>query len=333
MNKEMGAASAFNMLVQSAREANLADYFMKSGYTVKRHGAELYIEEFPGLCVNTRTNSWYSHYEAVGGHNAIDCLVKICGRDFKQAVYELTGEDIPRYVPEKAEPLVVESKELVMPPPADNMRRVFAYFCKERGIPADIVTEFAKAGLLYQSASEVKTDVNGESQIIKPPNAVFVHRNADGAVVGGEVQGINSFRRYKGLVSGTRDSVFTLRVQSDCTSVNTQKAYLFESGIDLMSFYTLADREQLQGVSLISMSGLKPTVPKQMQADGLTVLSFVDNDEAGRKFESVHGFKRGSNALEQAELKDWNDYLRHGGGKITAPSIAPDTENTKGATR
>jgi len=320
----------FDILVQSAREANLADYFVKSGYTVQRHGAEFYIKEFSGLCVNTRTNAWYSHYESIGGHNAIDCLTKICGRDFKQAVLELTGQDIPQFTPQKSEPSEVKSKVLTMPPCDTNMRRVFAHFCKERGIPAAVVEELARANLLYQSVAEIKTDVNGESQIAKPPNAVFVHRGADGEIIGGEVQGINSFRRYKGLVAGTQESVF---IFTPYTNLNTQKAYLFESGIDLMSFYALAEKGQLHGVSLVSMSGLKPFAVEQLRERGLTVLSFVDNDEAGRKFEKAHGFPRGSNALEQANVKDWNDYLRSGKTNAAALVVAPETKTARGGAR
>jgi len=320
----------FDELVQSARAANLADYFVKSGYTTKRHGMELYIKEYPGLCVNTRTNAWYSHYESVGGKNSIDCLTKICGRDFKQAVLELTGQDIPQFTPQKSEPPPITSKQLFMPPRDTNMRRVFAYLCKERGIPAAIVEELAKANLLYQSAAEIKTDVNGEQEIVKPPNAVFVHRGADGEIIGGEVQGINSFRRYKGLVTGTRESVF---IFTPYTNLNTQKAYLFESGIDLMSFYALANREQLQGVSLISMSGLKPFAVEQLRERGLSVLSFVDNDEAGRDFEQKNNLTRGSDALERAEVKDWSDLLHFADGKIIEPIIVPENEITKGVTR
>jgi hypothetical protein len=119
----------FKQLTQSARSANPADYFTQSAYITQRHGAEVYIKEYAGLCVNVNTNKWYSHYEGVGGSNAIDCLVKICGRDFKQAVWELTGRDIPRYTPQKSTPPKTESKQLRMPKRGENMRRLFAYFC------------------------------------------------------------------------------------------------------------------------------------------------------------------------------------------------------------
>jgi hypothetical protein len=327
----------FKQLTQSARDSNLADYFTQSAYTTQRRGAEVYIAEYPGLCVNVNTNKWYSHYEGVGGSNAIDCLVKICGRDFKQAVRELTGQDVGvsekpqrcKVIMERPWLTQLESAEksdkvFELPERGANMRRLFAYFCKERKIPAAIVEELVKANLLYQSAGQVATIVDGVPQIAKPPNAVFVHLNADGEAIGGEVQGINSFRRYKGLVAGTSDSVFMFSP----TSAKLTTAYLFESGIDLLSYYSLTSKENLQGVSLISMSGLKPTVPKRLQADGLNVLSFADNDEAGRKFERDNNFKRGSDALEKADCKDWSDYLRGGGTLDVTPAITPEPPTT-----
>ena len=325
----------FKQLTQSARDSNLADYFLQSGYTTERHGAEVYIKEYPGLCINEKSNKWYSHYEAVGGSNSIDCLVKICGRDFKQAVRELTGHDVGvseksqrckvimerPWLDNKSETYEKPERKLEMPDRSENMRRLFAYFCQSRKIPAAVVEELVKANLLYQSAGQIATTVDGVPQIAKPPNAVFVHLNEGGEAVGGEVQGINSFKRYKGVVVGTGDSVFTFSPTSE--KMNT--AYLFESGIDLMSYYALADKENLQGVSLISMSGLKPSVPKRLQSEGVSVLSFVDNDDAGRKFECDNGFKRGSDVLEKADCKDWSDYIK-GGGTLSVNVGSPETE-------
>ena len=45
----------FDRLVQEAREADLLDFFQKSGYTVKKSGANYYINEFPGLCIKPET--------------------------------------------------------------------------------------------------------------------------------------------------------------------------------------------------------------------------------------------------------------------------------------
>lgn len=314
----------FETLAQSAREVNLADYFLQSGYTTERHGKEIYVKEFPGLNINESTGKWFDHYGGIGGRNAVDCLVKVCGHDFKQAVYELTGHDVgespsanfpqrykPRHTPPaKSEPHSQESKELKMPDSSANMRRVFAYLCKERKIPAHIVEELAHAKLLYQSSEEFKTTVNGIPQTVKNSNAVFVHRNENGDEIGGEVQGLNSTKRYKGVVAGTRGSAFSY-TPNPAKDGKTKIAYLFESAIDLMSFYAFCKPEKMQGVTLVSMAGLKPTIPKQLQAQGIKVYSCVDNADDGRKFERDNNIERPKNdLLAKADVKDWNDLLK-----------------------
>ena len=313
----------FEQLTQSARDSNLADYFLKSAYTTRQHGAEVYIKEFPSLCVNRNTNKWYYHYGGIGGNNAVDCLTMVCGHDFKQAVYELTGRDIsetptksypknerPLYTtPPQSKPAEDTEKQFEMPERAENMRRLFAYFCKVREIPYTVVEEFARAELLYQSSGRIKTDVDGTPYTSLPPNAVFIHRNEKGEEIGGEVQGINSFKRYKGLVAGTGDSVFAY-TPNPAKDGKPKTAYLFESGIDLMAFYSFCKKEKMQGVTLVSMGGLKPTIPKQLQANGVNVLSYVDNDSMGRKFEADNGFKRGTDTLEKVKVKDWGEFIK-----------------------
>jgi hypothetical protein len=320
----------FNTLTQAARGADLAEYFRRSGYTTQRHGAELYVQEHPGLCVNTDTGVWFCHYKNAGGSNAINCLTQVCGRDFKQAVLELTGRDVGAATREAgakndaaftrvASPTVQkegEKRTPRMPERDENMRRVFAYLCKERGIPAGVVEELAHAKLLYQSREETRTNVKDVGQTAKRCNAVFVHRDAAGDAIGGEVQGVTSYKRYKGVVAGTGDSafVFTPKPRED-GKITT--AYLFESAIDLMSFYAIMKNGVSsksdpfpEGAALVSMAGLKPAAPKRLAEQGAEIRSCVDNDDQGRAFEKANGFERFGEALEKAEVKDWNELLK-----------------------
>ena len=108
----------------------------------------------------------------------------------------------------------------MMPDPADNMRKLFAYLCKTRKIPATIVEELVHAGLLYQSA--------------KFGNAVFVHQDAQGKAIGAEIQGTNSYKRYKGMAAGTGESVFRFMPFPSGINAKPLRAFLFESAIDLM---------------------------------------------------------------------------------------------------
>jgi hypothetical protein len=321
-----------NAAITGARKADLSEYFRKSGYTLERHGAEFYVKEQPGLCINPQKGTWYSHYNGKGGYNSIDCLTEVLGRDFKTAVAELTGTDLSvqrQNIQTAAQNAnLLPSTELKMPDRNENMRRVFAYLCQTRKIPAEIVGEFAKKGLLYQSTGEAKTNFQGVEQTFKIANAVFIHRDENGQEIGGEIQGLNTNKRYKGIAEGTGESVFSFR--PDGKTDTPKKVYVFESAIDLMSFYTFSKqadencaKNKLADTALISMAGLKPAVILRMQAQGIEILSCVDNDEKGRKFENDNCFKRAGNLLEKEHVKDWNDLLVKRANGDVPPKLNP----------
>ena len=91
------------------------------------------------------------------------------------------------------------------------------------------------------------------------------------------------------------------------------RAYLFESAIDLMSFYSFCkQKELLEGSALISMAGLKPSIPKKLRAEGVEIISCVDSDEAGQRFEHDNGFARSESVRQKLDdfgFKDWNERL------------------------
>lgn len=326
----------FRQLSEQARKANLVEYFQSSGFTVKRFGSEYRVQEF-GLMINPDKGLWNTFYHntngksSLGGNSSIDCLVKVLGKDFKQAVFELTGQDIstlrssehkgefkPQYTspPKPAHPLPTK-KDLQMPEQSKNMRQLFGYMCHTRKIPSEIIEELVHAGLLYQSEKMITaTSAIGETKTYRNANAVFVHKDADGKIIGGELQGLNSFKRYKGVASGTGDSAFMF-TPVPASDGKIRHAFIFESAIDLMSFYKFccddeASKRKLTGCVLVSMAGLKPTIPKQLQAQGIDVVSCVDNDDAGRRFEKENGFVRSDSVKEKLDaqgFKDWNELL------------------------
>ena len=313
-------------LIEAARHADLAEYFRSSGYTTRKESGEIYVDEFKGLCINPDSNSWFSHYDGIGRvNNSIDCLTMIVGKSFKEAVYELTGRDLSLIhttdhtkkskttVPIRTERPKEETKpsSITMPQHADNQRRLFAYLHSSRKIPNEIIREFVEAKVLYQSEKEIQGTLQGKPQTFKKANAVFVHKDKDGRAIGGEIQGLDSTKRFKGVVTGTGESCF--RFVPD-PSKKPVKAFVFESAIDLMSFYSMSDKTKLSGMMFVSMAGLKPFVVKQLRDEGLTVLSGVDNDEAGRKFEEQNGLERSQWVKEKLDIhgfKDWNERLVH----------------------
>lgn len=280
-------------LIQKARNADLADYFQRSGYECELRKNELHVKGYGGLFVNTQTNKWYCFSQSGenrGGGNPINCLTDVLGIDFKTAVEQLSGG---RLIYEKKQSQDVSfserKRELVLPEKADNMKRVFAYLCQSRKISPELVSQLAHDGLLYQD---------------KKGNAVFLHKDESGKIIGAEIQGTNSFQRFKGVAPGTSESVFSVKIGEP------KKCYVFESAIDLLSFKQLANPEKIQNSVLVSMAGLKPNTIKSLAESGLKMYSCVDNDEAGIKFTENNGLTPCRKILEEHGVKDYNDLLK-----------------------
>lgn len=280
-------------LIQKARNADLADYFQRSGYECELRKNELHVKGYGGLFVNTQTNEWFCFSQQGnnrGGKNPVNCLTDVLGIDFKTAVEQLSGG---RLVYEKKQNQDVSFSErkrgLVLPEKADNMKRVFAYLCQSRKISPELVSQLAHDGLLYQ-------DTRG--------NAVFVHKDDNGKIIGAEIQGTSSFQRYKGVAAGTSDSVFAVKIGEP------KKCYVFESAIDLLSFKQLANQEKINNSVLVSMAGLKPNSIKKLAESGMKMYSCVDNDEAGIKFTESNNLTACRKILEDHGVKDYNDLLK-----------------------
>ena len=277
-------------LIEKARQASLADFFIQNGFETERTRNELHIKGYGGLYVNIETNEWYcfSQAEKHGGRNAINCLTEIIGMDFKSAVEALSGANMTYMDYRKAVPSLPQAKKLVLPERADNMRKVFAYLCQSRQLDNKLVSELAHDGLLYQD---------------KRGNAVFLHKDENGNSIGAEIQGTNSEKRYKGVAPGTSDSLFSV------TLGTPTKAYIFESAIDLLSFRQLANQQKIQNSVLVSMAGLKPNSLKTLSDKGLQLFACVDNDEAGRKFISSNNLTQRNHILKEFGVKDFNELL------------------------
>lgn len=284
-------------LIKQARSADLAAFFQQGGYECELRKNELHVKGYGGLFVNVQTNKWYCFSQessSRGGSNPINCLTDVLGFDFKTAVERLSGG---RLTYEKKQGDIGSFSEkrraLELPEKDDNMKKVFAYLCKTRCLDSEAVSQLVHDGLVYQD---------------KKGNAVFLHKDEDGKIVGAEIQGTNSFQRFKGVAAGTSESVFAVKIGEP------KKCYVFESAIDLLSFRQLANPEKIQDSVLVSMAGLKPNTLKKLTESGMKLYSCVDNDEAGIKFTKANGLTPCRKILEEQGVKDYNDLLK----KITA---------------
>lgn len=281
--------------IAKAKSANLAAYFQSGGYDCEVKKGELHVKGFQGLNVNIETGEWFQFGNRKGGKNPIDCLVEILGKDFKTAVTELSGENL-HYSQAKenanlqtAEQKLAEKPKVVLPERDNNLKKVYAYLINSRGIDKELINQLVKEKLLYQD---------------KKGNAVFVHKDEKGEIVGAEIQGTNTFKKFKGVAEGTSNSVFIFQ------NGEPKKAYVFESAIDLLSFKMIANQDKINDSILVSMAGLKATPILKLQEQGIKILSCVDNDVAGKEFNFKNNFIACNKALEKANVKDWNEFLQ-----------------------
>lgn len=300
--------------IESARKANLADFFRNNGYECEQHGDELHICGFGGLYVNTAQNSWYQFSEQRGDKNPVNCLTDVLGMDFTSAVSTLSTEAYQKsvsYSPQKTEASQTQKAneqsknqrtKLELPLNEHEKKRIFAYLTKERKIDSKLVQELVDKKLLYQGSVKYK-DKDGNEQYAKG-NAVFVQKDMKGNIVGAEIHGTNKYKRFKKIEGAGDENLFQYAIGTP------KKVYAFESTIDLLSFKMLANPEKIKDSLLVSMGGLKPNALKKFQASGLKIYSCVDNDEKGKKFNEVNGFQSAGRKLSEEGVKDWNELLQ-----------------------
>ena len=189
-------------------------------------------------------------------------------------------------------------KPFALPPANKEMRRVFAYLIKHRGIARDVVAHFAKAGLLYEDDEDAEYH-----------NAVFVGTDTDGVPHHAHKRSANSYgKAFRLNVEGSNPRYSFHYVGTG------RSLYVFEAPIDMLSFITLYP-ENWQRHSYVACCGtsIQPVLQMLEQAPQLgTILLCLDNDEAGHQ-----ASRRMREQLEMRysverlipENKDWNDDL------------------------
>lgn len=176
------------------------------------------------------------------------------------------------------------------------MRRVFAYLCQTRGIAPEVVSAFARKGLLYESADH--------------HNAVFVGRDEQGKPRHFHARGTLTGSHFRQTLPGSE------KVYSFHWLGVSGKLYAFEAPVDMLSYISLHP-EGWQNHTYVALCGVS-TAPihrlleTQPQLEEVTLC--LDNDEAGHKAARriAAELLNEWNVTVSAEFpsqKDWNDEL------------------------
>ena len=272
-----------------AERTSLAALLRSQGETLKPSGSEWEWQQ-QGQKVTIRGNLWYHQYERVGG-DAVAFVRKFLGLTYIDAVEYLlrfNGEPLPERVRKEKEPFY-------LPPANENLNRVFAYLVNQRGISREVVYAFVHRKMIYESA--------------KHHNAVFVGFDKDGVPRHAHKRSTAAEGTYKCNVAGSLPEYsFHWLGKSD-------RLYLFEAPIDLLSFITLHP-EGWRDHSYAAACSVSDKVLFQTMRDNpciQTVYLCLDSDEPGQA--AAHRisdklFIRGVKSEILVPVhKDWNEDL------------------------
>ena len=278
---------------QQAASVDLERFLLCRGEKLITSGREKRLARDHSVTV--RGNEWYDHAEERGGH-AVSFVQKFYGLNYPEAVSLLLGGDTGNAFPAASEKEPEEPKPFELPPANSDMRRVYAYLVKRRGIDRDIVTAFARAKLLYEDAEY--------------HNAVFVGTDADGVARHAHKRSTNSEgKAFRLNVEGSNPKHSFHHIGTD------GRLYVFEAPIDLLSYITL-NPGNWQEHSYVACCGTSSHPVLELVAQHPEIKAVylcLDNDEAGHT-----ACKRMEALLEMVGVqtmqlipfgKDWNDDL------------------------
>lgn len=272
-----------------AASVDLEDFLRKRGETLLSSGKDKRLASDHSVTI--RGNAWYDHAEEKGGY-AISFVQKHYCLSYAEAVTMLLGSD-GCAVPQATEPQTKAG--FILPPANKNMRRMFAYLVKRRGIDRDILAAFARGKLIYED--------------MPYHNAVFVGTDGNGIPRHAHKRSTNSEgRSFRQNVEGS-DPRFSFNRKGMDGSL-----YVFEAPIDMLSYITLHP-EDWEKHSYVACCGTT-FLPVQQMLERLplldTVLLCLDNDEAGH----AACLRMTDQLKEQCTVKrlipknkDWNDDL------------------------
>ncbi len=276
-----------------ANSVDLAEFLISRGEKLTRSGREYRLNSDHSITV--RGDEWFDHSSREGGH-AVSFAQRFYNLSYPEAMTMLLGGEQGEAYPTARERCIEPPKSFALPPAHTDMRRVYAYLMQRRGIDREVISSFAKAGVLFEDAEY--------------HNAVFAGKDECGV-----------FRHAHKRSTTSVGKAFRINVEGSLPAYSfhhigpSDRLYVFEAPIDMLSFITLYP-EQWQKHSYVTLCGTGGQAMYWMlaQSEGIRHVSLcLDNDKAGHD-----AAKRLSDELREngyncdvllPEHKDWNDDL------------------------
>ena len=286
--------------IEQARNSDVVTFLeQRHGFTFAHRGDAYRCRQHPSLAVKNDCLSWFWHSRGIGGHGAIDYLMKMEHMPFRQAVEAVSGIMPPTVHPRREE----SPKALVLPERAGISLQLYDYLCGQRGIDSDIVNTLIQKGKLYED---------------KRKNVVFVGHDEHGKARFASLRSTYGDCSFRGDCAGS-DKRYSYSMAACAPS---ERLYIFESPIDAMSHASLENAAMgnagaWKQHSRLSLSGTSDTaLPFFLnQHPAAHELVFcLDNDPAGREAAALMAQKYGRKGYHTKiilpEGKDFNEDLQ-----------------------
>jgi hypothetical protein len=279
-------------LANSVREIPLGEIAPQLGLELDRHDKNKWKSEQYVISINGQ--KFYDHLAQKGGYGAIDLVMHVQGRNFKEALDWLSNG--ASYVsPERSLQQKLEPKPFQLPV-ADESKwaAVRQYLTQTRQLPTVLVDELHRQGMVYADAKQ---------------NAVFVRKSVDGALTGASLRGTYNGSQFKGLATGSRrDNGWFSFVSGEG---ELKRIVLVESAIDAISAAALAKQSgKAMFVSTDGAGYLPYDWLRQQQQRGVRIMAAHDTDAAGEEMaRKVMEALPDTIRARPKYGKDWNEQL------------------------
>jgi len=284
-----------NTLAQQLRDLPLDEIAIRLGLTQDKHDKHKWRGE--GQIISINDQKFYDHANLKGGYGAIDLVMHVQAREFKEALGWLADSalELPP-VPVREKQTQVTERQRFQPPSADESKwlAVRQYLVEKRQLPAALVDELHNFGKVYADAKQ---------------NAVFLRQDVDGNLTGASLRGTYNGSSFKGLSTGSlREGGWFSFVQGEG---ELKRIVIVESAIDALSAAALS--KQQRRTMFVSTDGAG-SVPvswlKQQQQQGVEIVAAHDSDLPGEAMAWRLATELGVVTRATPTVgKDWNEHL------------------------
>lgn len=274
-----------------ANNVDLSDFLKRQGEPLEKSGKE--IRWMKNTSVTIRGNKWFQHKYQEGGY-PIQFLQKFYNYSFPDAVQVLRNEAGTPYEQYHADDR--EEKEFHPQKRNPTLKRVYGYLLKQRCIDAEVLYDFVKNSLIYESE--------------RYHNIVFAGYDEEGVMRHAHKK--STYGTYRGNETGS-DPRYSFHWKG-----TSDRIMVFEAPIDMLSYISI-HKEEWKKHSYVALNGvsIQPLLHQlETNPELRNVCLCLDHDVAGDEAMShirdelyEHGYFL-KIRKQVARYKDWNEDLK-----------------------